>query len=279
MITTKAIPVFVLTVILFASSPATGQTIQPKMGQIIVSTENVENFNVLDAKQIKVELWPHEIIPVGAATDLNDVAGQRITSRLGKGMPVMLADLQDPSKNNPLQIPPGKKVVAIKIDSDDQLSELLKPDDFVDVISVSKQSLADGTLTTTAKTILRRIHVFSTGSGKTDSPNHVIGLLVDHDEAERLVVAQNSGNRIKVVIRGRDDAKTDSAILDKLTEKESSNMRSSNLKPTEQQRRMAREAARELDRIAADLEDMKMYIRADAIRNSAHQLRLDARKD
>ena len=56
--------------------------------------------------------------------------------RLSKGLPIMIEQVADQSFFERDMIPPGHKVVAVKVKEDDTISGLLKPGQQVDIIGV-----------------------------------------------------------------------------------------------------------------------------------------------
>jgi len=112
-------------------------------------------------------------------------------------------------------IPPGHKVVAIKVKEDDTISGLLKPGQQVDVIGVVDAPSPDKgrSRLKVAKTFLKGIRVYSIngvrdGSVASDEKGRrgdaVVGVLVNEKQSEQIVLVQRVGS-LKLVLRAKTD--------------------------------------------------------------------------
>ena len=108
----------------------------PKTGPVLVAANQFDHGTLLSKENLKVEQWPLQIIPENALTDLEAVENMAITTRLSKGLPILKSDIVNKNEIRNLAIPPGSKVVAIKVAADDTFNGLLAPGDKVDVIGV-----------------------------------------------------------------------------------------------------------------------------------------------
>ena len=167
---------------------------------VVVAVDFLDHDAELNETTVRVEKWPAAIIPENSARSLEDIKNKAITTRINKGNPISLADLIDVSQVQRIAIPLGYKVIAIKVTADDVVSGLVKPGDHVDLIGVFESNKSGGDSTTTSKTFMKNIRVFSvngttqkeagprkaTGSGGES----ILGLLVTRKKAEQIVLVQ-----------------------------------------------------------------------------------------
>ena len=167
---------------------------------VVVAVDFLDHDAELNETTVRVEKWPAAIIPENSARSLEDIKNKAITTRINKGNPISLADLIDVSQVQRIAIPVGYKVIAIKVTADDVVSGLVKPGDHVDLIGVFESNKSGGDSTTTSKTFMKNIRVFSvngttqkeagprkaTGSGGES----ILGLLVTTKKAEQIVLVQ-----------------------------------------------------------------------------------------
>ncbi|MDA8564326.1 Flp pilus assembly protein CpaB [Mariniblastus sp.] len=196
------------------------QPLEPKvkMGQVVVSLDHLGHKALLTEENVRVENWPAEIIPENAVRTLEEVADMAIMTRLSKGLPILKTDIVHKNKAMGMDIPPGFKVVAIKVSADDTIAGLLRPGDLVDVIGLLKKQ-EGRTSQTVSRTFLKGIQVFSVNSSMKATTsdrskggskgNAIVSLLVNQKQSEDIVFVQRTGS-LKLVLRG--DIPTDDEL-------------------------------------------------------------------
>ena len=189
------------------------QPLEPKvkMGQVVVSLDHLGHKTLLNEENVRIENWPQEIIPENAVRSIEDIADMATLTRLSKGLPILKSDIVHKNEAKGIDIPPGSKVVAIKVSADDTIAGLLRPGDLVDVIGLLKKQ--DGkSKTTVSKTFLKGIKVFSVNAsmraattdrsvGGTGKGQAIVGVLVNERQSEDIVFVQKTGS-LKLVLRG-----------------------------------------------------------------------------
>ena len=171
------------------------------MGPVLVASEHLDHNAELTEENFSVESWPKNLIPEGAATDLAEVKGQVITTRLRKGQAIFLEDVKPESELITKKIPPGLKVINIKVPSEDLLAGLLSPGDRVDIIGIFDTNNRRGEQTSETKTFLKAIRVFNIGAStsaaqdqkKTGGASGIVGVLVTEKQSEKIVWAKKNG--------------------------------------------------------------------------------------
>ena len=188
------------------------QPLEPKvkMGQVVVSLDHLSHKAVLNAENVQVENWPEEIIPENAVRTIEEIEDMAIMTRLSKGLPILKTDIVHKNKAMGMDIPPGYKVVAIKVSADDTIAGLLRPGDLVDVIGLLKKQNGR-TTETVSRTFLKGIQVFSVNSSMKATTsdrskggskgNAIVSLLLSERHSEEIVFVQKTGS-LKLVLRG-----------------------------------------------------------------------------
>lgn len=130
--------------------------------KIVVSMQEINVGQVIDAKFVRLEEWPKDKIPKGALTKLEDVEGERPRQRVFAGEPLLQAKLigrDEMVTDASRRIRNGFRAVTVKVSADTAVAGLLRPGDTVDVLAYLRRS-ADIPMTT-MKTILQNVHVFA----------------------------------------------------------------------------------------------------------------------
>ena len=185
-----------------------------EMGPIIVADKHIEIKAELTEENVRLENWPIQLIPEGAATELDNVVGKIIVTRLRRGQALIQADIYNRNELPGLSIPPGFKVINLKVPAEDAMNGLLNPGDKVDIIGVFP--VRNGSNTgprTETQTFLKAIRVFNVNGNTTAQRGDenrnggggaIVGVLVTEKQSEKIVWAKSEGE-IRLVLRGEDD--------------------------------------------------------------------------
>jgi pilus assembly protein CpaB len=170
-------------------------------GPVLVASAHMDHKAELSDENVRLENWPLNLIPEGAATDLAEVKGKFITTRLRSGQAVILEDVFNRSEIPGLAIPPGHKVINIKVPPEDLLGGLLSPGDRVDIIGVFN-TRSRGEQKSETQTFLKGIRIFNIGSStsaqdtrknKGNAVSSIVGVLVTESQSEKIVWARKNG--------------------------------------------------------------------------------------
>lgn len=186
-----------------------------KMGPVLVANDHMDHKTELSEENCRIENWPLSLIPEGAATDMAEVNGKFITTRLRKGQALITVDIKDKSEIVDLAIPPGHKVINVKVPPEDAMGGLLSPGAKVDIIGVFP--VRNGNTNTNrseTRTFLKAIRVFNV-NGSTTSHQHqegqskgsasaIVGVIVTERQAEKIVWVKKEGD-IRLALRGEED--------------------------------------------------------------------------
>jgi pilus assembly protein CpaB len=202
---------------------ATGET-----QAILVAIADVNTNDPLTAAVVKLEQWPKDKIPPGSLLRLEDGEGRRAKTKLYAGAPILEAQLlaKGESASAGENIPPGYRVVAIRVDDQKSSGNLILPGDRVDVLVHLEKNTGRGVFETTTRTFLQDVKVFAVNDvidrgdrGEERIAARTVSLLVKPDQAELLTLATEMGN-IRLVMRGPEDEETtplDGAAIEGLT--------------------------------------------------------------
>lgn len=159
-------------------------------------------------------------------------------------------------------MPVGMKVIGLKIDAYELQNELIREGTFVDIVGVGKKSSTPAQGST--EIALSDIRVFSKTASSSDNPatTGVIGLLVNEKQAESLILSMKQYGDLQLVPRVREKVAMTSG---KVTMNRNATIND------------LRQMAVQLDDIAARLESLEVFDKADDIRATAQQLRIQAR--
>ena len=150
--------------------------IPPKI-EVLVATDHLDIKTVISKTNAEFQSWPREIVPEGAITSSDGIPkGKVILTRLRKGQAIIGEDVVDPKTLISVNIPPGMKVVNVKLSICDSFG-MLFPGDRVDVVVLD----ANGDWDFESEPIIENVRVFNVGSG-TNSFG-IVGLLVTEEQS------------------------------------------------------------------------------------------------
>lgn len=178
---------------------------------IFVAMKDIAMGDPLTAQMVKLEPWPKDKIPAGALTRLEDIEGRRPKGPIPAGSPIvdnMLLGKGITEAGAGAAIPPGFRVVPVKVDPVMGSANMMRPSDRVDVLVHIKQDPAKGIPKTFTRTILQDIKVFavndqfdvSAASGDKSMAAKTIWLLVTPEQAQTVMLATELG-QVRLVMR------------------------------------------------------------------------------
>ena len=193
---------------------------------IFVATADVGRGVLLTPEMVKLEPWPKDKIPDGAISNAKDLEGRRTRTRLYVGEPILDNRLLTKGSNEQgatAMIPPGYRVVPVKVDLVSGGSSMIWPGDHVDVMVHLVRDVNHGINETATQTILQDIKVFAVNDlldvekekekdGAKSVTATTISLLVTPEQAAKLMLATHLGI-INLVMRSPDDDKVDANVV------------------------------------------------------------------
>ena len=199
-----------------------GGTAEPAVqrGPVILASADLKAGDELTEENVSIEHWPLEVIPEDACREMEQIKHKVISTRLRKSMPVVVSDTINKSDWEEVTIPPGYKLVAIKVSAEDSINGLLQPGNRVDLIGVvnvrNNSPNQRGQSEVVSETFLKNIEVFSvdgrlrnTGTIEANGGSVIVGVLVTEKQSELIVLVQKVA-KLRLVLRGDDEESTDS---------------------------------------------------------------------
>jgi pilus assembly protein CpaB len=192
---------------LLAANSRAGQVVtQP----VVVASQDIPEGSAIDRIALKTIQLPVQMVPVGAFSNLDSVAGRVTRVAVFSGEPIVPGRLAPIGVGPGLEtkIPAGQRAMAVRINDVAGISGLLQPNSRVDVLVTIAD--ATGTGKQVAKLFMSNMLVLSVGTevqrdqtGKAINATTVT-LAVTPEEAERLAIAMNTGT-LQLVLRGYGD--------------------------------------------------------------------------
>ena len=149
---------------------------------VLVASEDLNYRTEITKANVTFARWPADIVPEGAITSADGIpAGKFITTRLRKGQAVIGEDVS-------IYIPPGYKIINIKVPIANVLTGLLERGDRVDVIVFESDDTEEN-----KKTISKNVRIFNLGSSVRPKVFYIVGLLVTEKQAAAILEARAIG--------------------------------------------------------------------------------------
>ena len=168
------------------------------MGPVLVASDHIDMKAELTDENVSLENWPKHLIPEGAASTLDDIAGKFSKTQLRSGQAVIMEDAVTKDELSDKVIPPGHKVINIKVPAEDLIGGLLEPGDKVDIIGVFDVGSRTKRKSETS-TFLKGIRIFnigtstSVGEARAQSSSGIVGVIVTEKQSEKIVWARKNG--------------------------------------------------------------------------------------
>ncbi len=167
--------------------------------------------------KIEGRLFERHPIPVEYASasaidpkHFGQFVGQKLGAPLKRGEVLLAVDLESTTQVFSNTLENGNRALTTEVDEVNSISGMLRPTDHIDLMATARGTGSNSKEVTFA--LLSNVQVLATGQvtrkrDGSDKPHTytTITLSVSPDDAERIVVAKNSG-RLTAVLRNPDDA-------------------------------------------------------------------------
>ncbi len=183
------------------------------MVSIYVAMKDIEINDLVPTEALKLEPWPKDRVPSGAITKLDQIKGRRARQKIFAGEPILEQKLlaKGEAGVRPTDhVPPGYRVVAVRVDDQATGGYLVKPGDRVDLIVHMKKNPARNINQETTRTFLQNVKVFAVNSEYTEKNGQkvitakTVSLLVTPEQAEKVTFASQLG-KIVLALRPPQD--------------------------------------------------------------------------
>jgi pilus assembly protein CpaB len=188
-----------------------------KMVKVVVARRDVMRGEPIAADRFSIRDVPAEYVHAAAIRPetFGKYVGVRMAAPLKKGEPLLDVHLESNSAVFSSTLENGNRALTTEVDEVNSISGMLRPGDHIDLMVTAKGSGLNSPETTF--TLQSNVEVLATdqitrkreGSGQAKNYT-TITLSVSPEDAERIVVAKNSG-KMTAVLRNPDDAKPNPA--------------------------------------------------------------------
>jgi pilus assembly protein CpaB len=189
----------------------------------IVASRNVPKGQRIDATHLSIRSMPRAYAPTDALSpdDASLLIGGRAAIEIRRGTPVVRAAVLAEASREKLseQLPAGLRALTIQVDQLNSISGRLEAGDAIDLFY--SRTRGNGAV---LMPLLQRVHVLATGdltqmqilSRPEDQPGDfsTVTLLVSAAEAQRIVLAEQTGRLTLLLRRPNDEEHLDVRALD-----------------------------------------------------------------
>ncbi|MFQ5734052.1 MAG: Flp pilus assembly protein CpaB, partial [Planctomycetaceae bacterium] len=106
--------------------------------KVLVATQRIEPFSSMDDSNTGFKTIPKSVVPEGAVLSRSEYADKKLRYGASKGDIITAEKLIDKNYSASNEIPPGMRVVTVKVNQTKIHSGLLRPGDNVDVVLTYK---------------------------------------------------------------------------------------------------------------------------------------------
>jgi len=179
--------------------------------KVVVAKQDLPRGAKISPELFAVRSIPAEYLHASALhpDQFGQYVGQRLAAGLKQGEPVLDLHLESNSLVFSSTLAKGNRALTTEVDEVNSISGMLRPSDHIDLMVTAR-----GTSTTSTETtfpLMSNVEVLATGQviRKRDGTNQpkaytTITLSVNPEDAERIVVAKNSG-KLTAVLRNPED--------------------------------------------------------------------------
>jgi pilus assembly protein CpaB len=181
-----------------------------QMVKVVVASRDVARGEPIGADRFSIREVPAEYVHAAAVRpdQFGQYVGQRLGAPLKRGEPLLDLHLESTVAVFSSTLAPGNRALTTEVDEVNSISGLLRPSDHIDLIVTAHRN---GSAVETTFPLMSDVEVLATGqvTRKRDANSQprtytTITLSVSPKDAERIVVAKNSG-KLTAVLRSPDD--------------------------------------------------------------------------
>lgn len=176
-------------------SSASGE--EPMMSEVIVAREDIQKNQKITDEVLTSKQMPEDQIHAQTAKKVSDVVGKFATVDLKEGEAVMFHRLQQSEDEDEFvtkKVTEGYRAVSISVDYVKSVSNLIEPEDFVDVVLTEGETIE-------SKVILENVRVLSVGQRMVEKESEeaeeeyvAVTLELKQNEAVNLINGSERGS-------------------------------------------------------------------------------------
>jgi pilus assembly protein CpaB len=162
---------------------------------------------------------PSDSVPTQAILDTPDarigLRGSLVRKFLDTGSPVTSQDIAHPGFLASV-LAPDSRAISIKVDAESSVSGLIRPGDYVDVVStqvIDKADLADGTL---SETLLHNVRILAINQDGSANKERTVTLELAPEQVKKITVADQLGKlslAVRSAVDQQDTGDTDTTVV------------------------------------------------------------------
>lgn len=181
--------------------------------KVLVAKAEIGPGQLLDAVVIGTQEWHGGELPPGVLTDINQLEGRTLKTRVFPGDLLLEAKLREKGKGGAsINIPHGMRVVTVRVDMTTSNNGMINPGDRVDFMCTWKEMRPGVGQVSKTKTFLNYIEVFaidrirevSEDESKSTTKPENLSVLVTPEQMQLLELAKNKGT-LQVALRNQQD--------------------------------------------------------------------------
>ena len=186
-----------------------------KLVSVVVAKQDLPRTAQILPAEFAVRKIPAEYVHASSIDpkSFGQFLGQRLGAPLKKGEALLLVHLESNTAVFSSTLENGNRALTTEVDEVNSISGLLRPTDHIDLMATARGSSSKAE---TTFSLLSNVEVLATGqvTRKAEGKNQArmyttITLSVSPEDAERIVVAKNSG-KLTAVLRNPDDVRANS---------------------------------------------------------------------
>ena len=162
---------------------------------------------------------PSDSVPTQAIRDTPDaktgLRGSLVRNFLDTGSPVTSQDISHPGFLAS-RLAPDSRAISIKVDAESSVSGLIRPGDYVDVVStqvIDKADLAQGTL---SETVLHNVRILAINQDGPANKERTVSLELAPEQVNKVTVADQLGKlslAVRSAVDQQDTGGTDTTVV------------------------------------------------------------------
>jgi pilus assembly protein CpaB len=162
---------------------------------------------------------PSDSVPTQAILDTPDarigLRGSLVRNFLDTGSPVTSQDISHPGFLASV-LAPDSRAISIKVDAESSVSGLIRPGDYVDVVStqvIEKADLAHGTL---SETVLHNVRILAINQDGPANKERTVTLELAPEQVKKITIADQLGKlslAVRSAVDQQDTGDTDTTVV------------------------------------------------------------------
>lgn len=181
------------------------------MTPVVVAKDHIAIGEKIPEHKLQMAKWPNESFPQDGFQSSRSVIGRTARIEINTDQPILESQLLAEGESFSSLIPDGMRAVTVSIKYSDALAQILDRGTVVDVITLITLR---GTGAVIAGTVVERASVISVHKrdfgnvAKGEIPENMeVTLIVNPDEAKRIITAMNQGG-VELVVRNDKDVES-----------------------------------------------------------------------